>query len=64
LTAIRRTIRRFIPAISANAEREELQTPDAFKRLDFGYAPADEAEARLVAMPTDEIRAMRRTVAS
>ena len=36
------------------------QMPDAFKTLHFGRAPAGEPDAELIAMLTEEIRAMRR----
>jgi serine/threonine protein kinase len=101
LTRIRRTIRLFVPIISANTERAEegyffvewseaadrsrrifgrrfivpviidndyagdpsryRQIPDAFKDCHFGHAPAGEPDAKLLAMLTAEIRAMRRT---
>jgi hypothetical protein len=100
LTAIRRTIRLFVPIVSANTEREEegyvfrewreavdrlrgipsrrfivpviIDTdyagdpsryknfPDAFRDFHFGRAPAGDPDAELIAMLTDEIRAMRR----
>jgi hypothetical protein len=37
------------------------QIPDDFGRLQFGRAPGGEPDAGLLAMLTDEIRAMRRT---
>ena len=100
LTAIRKTVRLFVPIISANTEREEegyvfrewreavnrslsiprrrfivpvivdadyagdpsryRQIPDDFGRFHFGRAPAGEPDAELLAMLTEEIRAMRR----
>ena len=39
------------------------QIPDAFRRLQFGRAPAGDPDLELKAMLTDEIRAMRRVAA-
>jgi hypothetical protein len=104
LTRIRKTIRLFVPIISANTERAEegyvfrewteavdrsrsiprrrfivpvvidddyagdtsryRQIPDDFGRLQFGRAPGGDPDAGLLAMLTDEIRAMRRTDAA
>jgi hypothetical protein len=57
--------RRFTPPVIVDENhdpRRRQQTPDVFKRLDFGHAPGGEADTHVIAMSADEIRAMRWTV--
>lgn len=102
LSCIRRTVRLFVPVISANTEGEDegyvfrewraaversqsimgrrfivpvvidddytgdagryQQIPDEFRPLQFGRAPGGHPDDGLIAMLTDEIRAMRRRI--